>query len=215
MKSPFDSLQTTVVLGLVLTVVMVLAVMGIADHGVGASLPEGEGGGGGMSIAIFVARWAHVVSGIMWIGLLWYFNFVQVPSMAEIPAELKPAVSKFIAPRALWWFRWAAASTVLFGVILAGAGRYIVDAFALGLTDRGADTSIIGFGIWFALIMAFNVWFIIWPNQKKALGIVTATDDEKKKAARMAFLASRTNLMLSLPMLFAMLGMRHFAEFIS
>ncbi len=210
MKSPFDSLQTTVVLGLVLTVVMVFLVMGIADHGVGAPLPEGHGG-----IAMFVARWAHVVSGIMWIGLLWYFNFVQVPSMAEIPAELKPAVSKFIAPRALWWFRWAAASTVLFGVVLAGAGGYIVDALALGLTDRGADTSIIGFGIWFALIMAFNVWFIIWPNQKKALGIVTATDDEKKKAARMAFLASRTNLMLSLPMLFAMLGMRHFADLIS
>jgi uncharacterized membrane protein len=210
MKSPFDSLQTTVVLGVVLTVVMVFLVMGIADHSVGAPLPEGNGG-----IALFVARWLHVVSGVMWIGLLWYFNFVQVPSMAEIPAELKPAVSKFIAPRALWWFRWAAASTVLFGVILAGAGGYILDALALGLTDRGADTSIIGFGIWFALIMAGNVWMVIWPNQRKVLGLVTATDDEKKKAARMAFLASRTNLMLSLPMLFAMIGMRHFAELIS
>jgi uncharacterized membrane protein len=209
MKSPFDSLQTTVVMGLVLTVVMVLLVMIIADNGVGAPLPEGSGG-----IWMFLVRWAHVVSGVMWVGLLWYFNFVQVPSMAEIPAELKPAVSKFIAPRALWWFRWAAAATVLFGVILAGAGGYIVDALALGLTDGGTDTSVIGFGMWFALIMAFNVWFIIWPNQQKALGMVTATDDEKKAAARKAFLASRFNAMLSLPMLFAMIGMRHFADLI-
>ncbi len=209
MKSPFDSLGTTVALGVVITVLMVLAVMGIADHAEGAGLPEGHGG-----LAMFAARWAHVVSGVMWIGLLWYFNFVQVPTMAELPAELKPAVGKFIAPRALWWFRWAAASTVLFGVALAGAGGYIGQALALGLTDGGADNATIGFGMWFALIMAFNVWFIIWPNQKKALGIVTVSDDEKKKAARMAFLASRTNTMLSLPMLFAMVGMRHAAIYL-
>ncbi|MSP21169.1 MAG: hypothetical protein EXQ93_06600 [Alphaproteobacteria bacterium] len=209
MKSPFDSLATTVVLGLAVTVVMVVLIMMIGTNGVGAPLPEGNAG-----IAAYVMRWAHVVSGVMWIGLLWYFNFVQTPSMAEIPAEMKPAVSKFIAPRALWWFRWSAASTVLFGVLLAGTGGYIVDGLALGLTNGGADTSTIGFGMWLALFMAFNVWFIIWPNQKKALGIVTVADDEKKKAARMAFLASRFNTMLSLPMLFAMLGMRHFADLI-
>ncbi|MBM3507595.1 MAG: hypothetical protein FJX64_07730 [Alphaproteobacteria bacterium] len=209
MKSPFDSLPTTVVLGVVLTNLMVFAVMGIATGGGEPGTAEGAWGHTG-----YFFRWAHVVSGVMWIGLLWYFNFVQVPSMAEIPAELKPAVSKYIAPRALWWFRWAAVSTVLFGVLLAWGGGYIGDALALGLTDGSAMNATIGFGMWFGLIMAFNVWFIIWPNQKKALGMVTATDDEKKKAARMAFLASRFNAMSSLPMLFAMVGMRHFADLI-
>jgi uncharacterized membrane protein len=206
MKSPFDSLATTVVLGLVITAIMVALIIAIGD-GVGSPLPEGNAG-----ILGYLFRWIHVIAGIMWIGLLWYFNFVQAPSMAEIPAEMKPAVSKFIAPRALWWFRWAAATTVLFGILLAGTGGYIVDALALGLTDGRADNSTIGFGMWLGLVMAFNVWFIIWPNQKKALGIVQVTDDEKKKAARMAFLTSRFNTMFSIPMLFAMLGMRHFAD---
>ena len=210
MKSPFDSLTTTVVLGLVITVVMVLLIMGIADGGPVANFPESNAG-----IIGYLFRWVHVGAGIMWVGLLYYFNFVQVPSMAEIPAELKPAVSKYIAPRALWWFRWSAAATVLAGIVLAGMGGYILNALALGLTDRSAENATIGFGMWLGLIMAFNVWFIIWPNQKKALGMVPAGDDEKKKAARMAFLTSRTNAMLSVPMLFAMVGMRHFASLIS
>ena len=163
----------------------------------------------------FLFRWVHVVSGIMWIGLLWYFNFVQVPTMPEIPNEMKPAITKHIAPRALWWFRWAAASTVLFGLLVAWMGGYIVQALALGLTDRAAEHATIGFGMWLGLIMAFNVWFIIWPNQQKVLGMVEATDDAKKAAARMALMASRTNTALSLPMLFAMLGMRHFAFLIT
>ena len=206
MKSPFDSLATTVVLGLVITAIMVALIMVIGD-GVGAPLPEGHAG-----IVGFLFRWIHVVAGIMWVGLLWYFNFVQAPSMAEIPAEMKPAVSKFIAPRALWWFRWAAAATVLAGVVLALAGGYLVDALALGLIDGRADSATIGFGMWLGLVMAFNVWFIIWPNQKKALGMVQVTDEEKKKAARTAFLTSRFNTMFSIPMLFGMLGMRHFAD---
>jgi uncharacterized membrane protein len=146
-----------------------------------------------------VVRWLHVFTGILWIGLLYYFNFVQIPTMPKIPDELKPAVGKHIAPAALFFFRWAAAATVLFGVLTAGASHYLVEA----LTFQ-PGTVIIGIGMWLALIMAANVWFVIWPNQKKALGIVTVDADAKKAAARLAMLASRTNTMLSLPMLFCM-----------
>lgn len=162
----------------------------------------------------FIFRWLHVLSGVMWIGLLWYFNFVQVPSMPEIPDDQKPAISKVIAPRALFWFRWSAASTIVFGLLVAWMEGYILEALALGLTTNAAEFAIIGFGMWFGLIMMFNVWVIIWPNQQKVLGMKQAGDEEKKRAARMALLASRTNVMLSIPMLFAMLGMRHFAYMI-
>ncbi|MAG98925.1 MAG: urate hydroxylase PuuD [Alphaproteobacteria bacterium] len=154
----------------------------------------------------FLVRWLHVLSGFMWIGLLWYFNFVQGPSMPEIPDDQKPAISKVIAPRALFWFRWAALSTIVFGLILAYMSGYIEEALALGLMDNSAKHASIGFGMWMGLIMAFNVWFIIWPKQKIALGIVEADADAKPAAARMAFLASRTNTMLSIPMLFAMVS---------
>lgn len=147
----------------------------------------------------FIIRYFHVLSGVMWIGLLWYFNFVQMPSMPKIPDEQKPAIGKVIAPAALFWFRWSALSTVIFGLLLAGANRYIVEALTLQRPD-------IGFGMWFGLIMAFNVWFIIWPNQKIALGIIDAPADAKPKAARMAMLASRTNLLLSIPMLYSMVS---------
>ncbi len=210
MKNPLDSLWGTFIAGLVLTAVMVLLVMAISTGGGAPGEPEGVASWIG-----FLFRWFHVVSGVMWIGLLYYFNFVQVPSMAEIPAEQKPAVTKVIAPRALFFFRWAAASTVFWGIVLAGTAGYIVDALALGLTDGSPYNSTIGFGMWLGLIMAFNVWFIIWPNQQKVLGLVAAADDVKKRAARMAFLASRTNTALSLPMLFAMVGMRHFAFLLS
>jgi len=146
-----------------------------------------------------VMRWIHVFFGILWIGLLYYFNFVQIPTMPKIPAELKPAVGKHIAPAALFFFRWAAAGTVLFGVLTAGANHYIVEALTL---QPGTIT--IGIGMWLALLMAANVWFVIWPNQKKALGIVDASADEKAKAARIAMIASRTNTMLSIPMLYCM-----------
>jgi uncharacterized membrane protein len=146
-----------------------------------------------------VFRWLHVFFGITWIGLLYYFNFVQIPTMPGIPAELKPGVSKYIAPKALFFFRWGAAFTVLTGLILAWLNGYLVEA----LTFRDGFR-LIGTGMWLALIMAFNVWFIIWPNQKRALGLVEADDASKAKSARAAMLASRTNTLLSIPMLYAM-----------
>ena len=152
----------------------------------------------------FAFRWLHIISGIMWIGLLWYFNFVQTPSMPKIPDEQKPAIGKVIAPTALFYFRWAAAGTVLFGLITAGMNMYLVEALTFQLGYRT-----IGLGMWLALIMAFNVWFIIWPNQKKALGIVTVDADAKKAAARVAMLASRTNTLLSIAMLYCMIGQQN------
>ena len=147
--------------------------------------------------AIF--RWLHVFFGITWIGLLYYFNFVQIPTMPAIPAELKPGVSKYIAPKALFFFRWGAVATVVTGLILAWLLGYIVEALTLQAGFR-----LIGIGMWLALIMATNVWVIIWPNQQRALGLVPADDASKAKSARMAMLASRTNTILSIPMLLAM-----------
>ncbi len=155
---------------------------------------------------LFFVRWLHVLSGIMWIGLLWYFNFVQTPTVPKIPEDIRPAIPRFIMPEALFWFRWAALSTVIWGLLLAWMNGYLTDALALGLTDGEGIHAAIGFGMWFGLIMAFNVWFIIWPNQKKVLGMVEADDATKKSAARTAALASRTNTMLSIPMLYAMVG---------
>jgi uncharacterized membrane protein len=152
----------------------------------------------------FLMRWLHVASGVMWIGLLWYFNFVQIPSMPKIPDEQKPAVGKVIAPEALFWFRWAALATVVTGLLLAGMNGYLGKALAFG-----AGHAAIGLGMWLGLIMAFNVWFIIWPNQKKALGIVTVEAAEKAKAARIAMLTSRVNTMLSIPMLYCMVAQQN------
>jgi uncharacterized membrane protein len=152
----------------------------------------------------FFFRWLHVMSGVMWIGHLWYFNFVQIPSMPKIPDEQKPAITKVIAPTALFWFRWGALATVVTGLILAYLSDYIGNALKLGIGDGNHKFTAIGFGMWMGLIMAFNVWFIIWPNQQKVLGLVEATADEKKRAGRVALLASRTNTMLSIPMLYAM-----------
>ena len=155
----------------------------------------------------FLFRWMHVIAGIMWIGLLWYFNFVQIPSMPKIPDEQKPAIGKVIAPAALFWFRWAALATVVTGLIvisMKGVGA-LKDAMLLGYLQGGYFTYI-GIGMWLGLIMAFNVWSIIWPNQKIALGIVDATADEKKAAARVAMLTSRFNTMFSIPMLYFMVA---------
>ena len=148
-----------------------------------------------------VFRWLHVFFGITWIGLLYYFNFVQIPTMPEVPAELKPGVSKYIAPSALFFFRWAALLTVLTGLTVAWLSNYLVEALTLQTEFR-----LIGIGMWLALIMAFNVWFVIWPNQKKALGIVEADDATKAKAAKMAMIFSRTNTLLSLAMLYCMVN---------
>ena len=152
----------------------------------------------------FFARYLHVLCGVMWIGLLWYFNFVQIPSMPKIPDEQKPAIGKVIAPTALFWFRWSALATVVTGVTLASMNGYIVQALSLQ-----RPVTAIGIGMWLALVMAFNVWFIIWPNQKKALGIVTVEPAEKAKAARLAMLTSRVNTMLSIPMLFCMVAQQN------
>jgi uncharacterized membrane protein len=144
------------------------------------------------------------MSGVMWIGLLWYFNFVQTPSMPKIPDAEKPAISKVIAPAALFWFRWAALATVVTGAILAGMQGYLVQALML---TKGVHA--IGIGMWLGLVMAFNVWFIIWPNQKKALGIVPVPAEEKAAAAKKAGMASRINTMLSIPMLFCMVAQQN------
>ncbi len=156
----------------------------------------------------FFFRWLHVISGMMWIGLLWYFNFVQIPNMSKIPDEQKPAIGKVIAPAALFWFRWAAVGTLVTGVLLAIMNGYLVDALLLGVASVDAPVGkiIIGLGMWIGIIMAFNVWFVIWPNQKIALGIIDAPAEQKAKSARLAMLFSRTNTLLSIPMLFCMVS---------
>jgi len=151
-------------------------------------------------------RYFHVISGVMWIGLLWYFNFVQVPNMSKITDEQKPAITKVIAPVALFWFRWAAFATIVTGLIVAYLNGYVHEAMTLGIGSGGGKYTAIGIGMWLGLIMAFNVWFIIWPNQKKVLGIVEATNEEKPIAAKKALIASRTNTLLSLPMLLTMVA---------
>ncbi len=188
MSSIFTSLGRTVLAGFVLLILILLAL--------GANLTSVE--------LPFLFRWIHVMVGIMWVGLLWYFNFVQIPSMAKIPDEQKPAIAKVIAPTALFWFRWSALFTVVSGLILAVLNGYAHQAFTLQPPFRA-----IGLGMWIALYMAFNVWFIIWPNQKRALGIVPAEPEVKAKSARLAMLVSRFNTMLSIPMLFLMVAQSH------
>ena len=155
---------------------------------------------------MWLFRWFHVISGIMWVGILYYFNFVQIPNMTNIPDEQKPAISKVIAPAALFWFRWAAFATIISGLILGYINGYIHDAMTLGIMTGGGKSTAIGIGMWLGIIMAFNVWFVIWPNQKKALGIVEVDADTKARSARVAMLFSRTNTLLSLPMLLSMVA---------
>ncbi|MDC1155068.1 urate hydroxylase PuuD [Candidatus Pelagibacter sp.] len=154
----------------------------------------------------WIARYTHIVVGIMWIGLLWYFNFVQIPNMAKIPDEQKPAIGKVIAPAALFYFRWAAALTVLSGLILGALNGYLHDAMTLSIGSGIPKHTAIGIGMWLGVVMAFNVWFVIWPNQKRALGIVECEPELKAKSARTAMLFSRTNTLLSLPMLLTMVA---------
>ena len=191
MGAIFQSLGRTIVAGLVILFV----ILGIA----GTFGKMGE-----QFYWLFFARWLHVLSGVLWIGLLWYFNFVQIPSMPKIPDEHKPAISKVIAPAALFWFRWAALATVVTGIAVASMSGYLVPALSIQDPVKG-----IGIGMWMALLMAFNVWFIIWPNQKKALGIVQVEADAKAKAARLAMLTSRFNTMLSIPMLYFMVAQQN------
>ena len=149
-------------------------------------------------------RFIHVVVAIMWIGLLWYFNFVQIPNMPKIPDEQKPAIGKVIAPAALFYFRWAAFLTIISGLVLGHLNGYLHESMTLGIGSGGGRNTAIGIGMWLGLIMAFNVWFVIWPNQKKALGIIEVEADVKAKSAKTAMLFSRTNTLLSLPMLLTM-----------
>ncbi len=154
----------------------------------------------------WLIRFIHVIVAIMWIGLLWYFNFVQIPSMPNIPDDQKPAITKVIAPKALFWFRWAAIATIITGLTTAHLNGYLLNALTLGIIEGSQKDTVIGIGMWLGIIMAYNVWMIIWPNQKIALGIVSANDDEKPLAARKAMLFSRTNTALSIPMLYAMVS---------
>ena len=154
----------------------------------------------------WLCRFLHVCFAIMWIGLLWYFNFVQIPNMSKIPDEQKPAISKVIAPAALFYFRWSAFLTIISGLILALLNGYLYDAMTLSITSNVPKHTAIGIGMWLGIIMAFNVWFIIWPNQKRALGIVECDQELKAKSAKTAMLVSRANTLLSLPMLLSMVA---------
>ena len=151
-------------------------------------------------------RYLHVLSGVMWVGLLYYFNFVQIPSMPLIPDEQKPAIGKVIAPKALFWFRWSALSTIITGLIVSYLNNYLHEAMTLGIGSANPKNTVIGIGMWLGIIMAFNVWFVIWPNQKKVLGMIECNPEEKATSARTAMLFSRTNTLLSLPMLLCMVA---------
>ena len=201
MGSILTSLRNTVITGFIIA----LLLMFISFILTSGSIEIGDGFKYNPFWA-FVFRWLHVISGVMWIGLLWYFNFVQIPNMGNIPDEQKPAISKVIAPAALWWFRYGAMATIITGLILAYINGYIHEAMTLTLMEDEIIPNylFIGIGMWLGIIMWFNVWFVIWPNQKKALGIVDADPDVKAASARTAMLFSRTNTLLSIPMLFCM-----------
>ena len=202
MSTILTSLRNTVTVGFALALLLMIVSFVITT----GSIDIGEGFKYN-PFWMFVFRWLHVLSGVMWIGLLWYFNFVQIPNMPNIPDDQKPAVSKVIAPAALWWFRWGAMSTIITGLILGYLNGYLEAAMTLGFRGDAAPSYIaIGIGMWLGTIMWFNVWFVIWPNQKKALGIVPAEDDVKAASARTAMLFSRTNTLLSIPMLFSMVA---------
>jgi len=195
MGAIFTSLGRTITAGVILLIVIVLIVG--ATSGKMTSID--------MAWATFVMRWLHVVSGVMWIGLLWYLNFVQVPTMPTIqPVEHRAAVTKFLAPRVLWWFRYGALATVVTGALLAWMQGYLVNALLLK-----SPHVMIGIGMWMALVMAFNVWFIIWPAQQKILGLVEATAEEKTAAAPRALYASRFNTMFSIGMLYMMVAQQN------
>lgn len=189
MKNPLASLHPTLLLGLALTVLLLLSV-----------------GAQNFDQAFWAGlfRWAHVLAGLLWVGLLYFFNLVQIPALAAMPEENRPVLARFVAPRALFWFRWSAVATVLLGLVTAMLSGYLPALWTLGLDGSGPRHTMIGIGMWMALVMAANVWLVIWPCQKKALGIVPAEPAQKQRAARTALLAGRFNLLLSFAMLYAM-----------
>ena len=193
MQGLLSNFRNTMIVSLLLSVVMIIGYMA---HNRGADVIFVQ--------AVF--RWMHLVFGILWIGLLYYFNFVQIRKMPDIPAEMKPAISKHIAPEALFWFRWAALFTLVSGLALACSRGFLLEAVSLGAASGFVvpQHTLIGVGMWLAIIMFLNVWLFIWPSQKIALGMVEADDAAKAKAGRTAMLFSRTNTLLSLPMLVTM-----------
>ena len=195
MAGLLSNFRNTVIVSVILALVVLFA-YSTGPHGADGVFWQG------------VFRWMHVFFGILWIGLLYYFNFVQIRVMPDVPAELKPAVSKYIAPEALFWFRWSALATVIMGLAIAGSRGYTAEALSFGLANgyTAADkgNALLGLGMWLGIIMMINVWGFIWPNQKRALGLVEADADTKAKSARLATLFSRTNMLLSIPMLVSM-----------
>jgi uncharacterized membrane protein len=199
--NPLNSIKGTIIAGVVLAVLIGVISMDVVPN------------------ETSMIMWLHVMSGITWIGLLYYFNFVQVPALAAAAADQGgpggSGITKYVAPRALLWFRWGAVATWLTGAIYLMRINMFVDAFTLGMRDTAAPNAfIIGVGAWLGTIMLFNVWALIWRNQKKVLGLVEATADEIAKARRVAFLASRANTVLSIPMLMSMVGFGHGGFFI-
>ena len=199
--NPLNTIKGTIAAGVVIAVVIALLTMGIMVN----------------ELSLIV--WLHVMSGITWIGLLYYFNFVQVPALAAAAADQGgpggAGISKYVAPRGLLWFRWGAVATWVTGAAYLGRIGLFIPAFTLGLLPSSpANASVIGIGAWLGTIMMFNVWVFIWPNQKKVLGLVEATAEQIAKARRVAFVASRVNTMLSIPMLMSMVGFGHGGFFI-
>ena len=195
MASILQSLNKTIIAGIILAVILFIFMYLIT---------------GGWELDTYfwsaIFRYLHVLSGIMWIGLLWYLNFVQIPNMPNIPDDQKPAIGKVIAPAVLFWFRWSALSTIITGLIVAYLNGYVNQAMSLGLLGGDAKSITIGIGMWLGIIMAYNVWMVIWPNQKKVLGMIEVSAEEKAKSARTAMLFSRTNTLLSIPMLLSMVS---------
>ena len=200
--NPLDSVRGTIIAGIVLAVAIGVATTGIA-----------------FNVASFIL-WIHVLAGITWIGLLYYFNFVQVPALGEAASDDGgpggAGITKYVAPRALWWFRWGALLTWLSGAAYLGHLKMFGSAFMLGMGGESFNSQamVIGVGAWFGTIMLLNVWVLIWPNQKKILGMVEASAEEIAKARRVAFLASRSNTLLSIPMIMSMVGFGHGGFFI-
>ncbi|MEJ0024574.1 MAG: urate hydroxylase PuuD [Rhizomicrobium sp.] len=208
MAAFFGNLRNVVIAGFVLALIVLVIRISLGNVDFGSEL-----------FWAFIIRWAHIICGVMWIGLLWYFNFVATPTMPKIPDELKPALGRFITPAALFWFRWGAMGTIVFGILLAGMNHYLVQAYTLDIVGDPAGAFatpswlLIGIGMWLGTIMWFNVWFVIWPNQQKALNIGGKGEGldaaVKAASAKTAGMFSRINTMLSIPMLFCMAAASH------
>jgi uncharacterized membrane protein len=209
MAAFLSNLRNVVIAGFVLA----LIVLAIHWSQTGVSVDE--------AFWAFIVRWLHIICGVMWIGLLWYFNFVATPTTPKIPDELRPALGKYITPAALFWFRWSAMGTIVFGIVLATLNHYIVQAYTLDIVQEGGAFTnpvalLIGIGMWLGTIMWFNVWFVIWPNQQKALNIdnkfPSLSKEEKAASAKTAGTFSRINTLFSIPMLFCMAAASHLAS---